>query len=149
MEIYENGLLEIGFVINGSTFKEEDADSYFNLDPDWAVDVFGHLLAWIRKFQRNSSSLGTEYVVEAAIQVYNVSIKLGSNDRVDSFFEQQRNKQIGLDPALKDEVFPHYPFRFDDEPTELLVLFQRDLHNWLGLDVAKWKEDFYIANQTV
>ena len=139
-EVFEDGLLEIGFVCGELTKSRKK----LNFNPDWTLEIFAHILAWSRKFRHNAESLGSEYAIEAEIRVKCDELRLGANVYPEANIEAMRRKQLNIDDRVEDVVFPQYSFGANDELNYLLELFQRDVYEHLGLEVPLDKQ-----NQTI
>lgn len=135
-------MIELGFMLTSKQIASA------NFEPEWAIGLFGHILAWIQKLRSHSVVLSPEYAIRAEIVARNVSMKLGRNDPLEGFFEDHAREVQGIDTTLRDVEFPTYSFGIDEDVPSLLVLFQRDLHNWLSLDVSSDYEDLKIVTST-
>ena len=128
-EVHCDGLIELGFLSINEQFTTVSA----NMQPNWIVGVFVHLLTWVVKFRKHTFTVGSEYAIEAEIHTRSTLIRLGSNKLIQEQREQDHARQFSLDTKLQNIVFPTYSFGENVNTEDLTKLFERDLLNWRGL----------------
>ena len=128
-EVYEDGLLEIGFLCKNARFEDVNG----NIDPAWLVGLFTYMLTWICKVRRFTIPFNPTYEIEVEIHPQAESIRLGSNNEIVQFMEEEFQSMQGIDPRLRRCVFPTYSFSATDQLESVMYKFKRDLMNHLGL----------------
>ena len=137
-EILSDGLVELAFVATKDFVKD------MNFEADWLLGLFIHTLGWIKKLRERTNIPRSSYAIQVAIQVQGLQIKLGPNDPAEQFNYDFGFRRSSENTKLSNIEFPICEFRVDDDPVDHLIQFQRDLHNWLAIDVSDAEEDFRI-----
>ena len=126
-EIYDDGLLEIGFCTKDARFAK------LNFDPDWIIGYFVLVLSWACKC-RDSLNLPTlEYCVQVELNVRNFQMEVGWNETIDNLGSHQEQIRQGSDRTLRTFVFPLYTLREKSDNQLLSNSFERDFLNLFGL----------------
>lgn len=140
-ELYRNGLLEIGFVTIAGLYNAH------SFNPDFIVGLFAQMITWIKNIQDNSFSIGLEYAIEVQFYVRNTSVRLGSSGEYVHPVNERFLSDQGIDLLLKNEVFPIYSYDGTNEVVDMIIEFQRDLYNWVGLQTNSSQESISIVKE--
>ena len=140
-EVYEDGLVELGFVAEASAFTKVGA--YF--DPDWSLGMFAHVLAWIFKLRQITNFRGLEYTIDVEICVRNAAIDMGWNPDLWWSINGISKRETGVIARLKDVEFPLYRFGECESRDELLELFQTHMFSRQGSEVPEYKRKLSIS----
>lgn len=128
-ELYCDGLIEMGFLSVGSSFRE------WPFPPDWPIVIFANVAIWADYVRKQADIPTAEYVLEVEIRTLgNTAFYVGRDgSRSRAMFSGVRHLE-NLLPKLFDLKFPRYPLGDSDEFTKLLAWFHRDFWHSLRKD---------------
>ncbi len=138
-EVRCDGLIEIGYICASQLFRDS------NVDPDWLLGLFAHLLGWVEKLREHSSGVGVEYAIEVETRcVGDQIVYIGSRSPHSQYYQTLFRNEGRSDDRLKTLTFPRprYSFMTNEVVKDLLILFQRDFLNSVGRDPKPEQEIF-------